>query len=224
MKWLQFSELHCVVPSNADSSDRISIEIGPKKLNLGKFTYDDKRDLSRFGKISFVSETSIKLFDNPILGKKKILGEFVAKEKEKSVLAGELFFKNNGEYRLGYTIEFKNAKAYLKMVQLNCLRTASTFSQDKIYFVFNKRKLDTKFIVQQSKNYSLTKYPSFAFGNNLEISLFTSELLRSDKLIGRFNLKLEVESKGQNEIVFDRGTCLYNLIVEVFDFQVKIIN
>lgn len=221
MKWLQLSELHCVVPNNTESYDRISIEIGPKKLNLGKFSYDDKSDLSKYGKISFVSETSIKLFDSPLLGKKKLLGEFVAKEKEKSVLAGELFFKNHGEYRLGYTIEFTNGKAHFKMVQLNCIRTAGALSQDKVYFMFNKRKLDTKFIVQQSKNYSLLKYPSFAFGNKLEISLFTSELLRSDKLIGRFNLKLEVESKGQSEIVFDRDNCLYHLKVEVFDFQVK---
>ncbi len=222
MKWLKLKELHCIVPNNSETKDKVMLQVGNRKLSLGKMTYDQKLDLKKYGKIRFEAETSLKLWDMRVFGKNTLLGKYIAREKEANNIDDELYFRNLGEYRLAYKISFKNGRHNFKLVQLDCLRTASGFSQEKVYFMFNKKKFQTKFVVKQNKHYNLSKYSSINFGEKLEIKLFTSELLKSDKLIGKYILSFQISSRGESEIVFDRDSCLYHLNVEVFDLSVKV--
>jgi hypothetical protein len=222
MKWLKLKDLHCVVPNNTESYDRIILHIGNKKLALGKMTYDQKVDLTKYDKVRFEDQTHLQLWHHPVIGKAIILGEYLAREKENKDLEGELFFKNQGEFRFAYKIEFKNNKPLLKMMQLDCLKTASGFNQDKVYFTFNKKKFEPKLIVKQAKHYNLTKYPAVPFNDKLEINMHTSELLKADKLLGKHILKLKIESKAESEIIFERGNCLYHLTVQVLDLNISV--
>ncbi len=222
MKWIKLKSIYCSVPNNTESYDRVVLNIDNKKqVSIGKMTYDQSFDLSRYAKLPLEAETLLVLHDTTLFGKKTILGEYKAKLKRFSNSSGEIRLKRKGDYILRYRIEIKNTKKYFKLTQIVCEHTVASIGQDKVYLLFNNQKYQSKFILKTGKVYSMDKYPPIYFKDSLEIAFYASELLRSDQLIGKKKLEFEFVSLGEKEIVFDRDSCLYQLKVEVLDLKEK---
>jgi len=223
MKWFKLKSLYCSVPLNDESFDRLTLNINNSgkivKLNIGKLSYDQTKNFKTEKLFPLEDQTDLSLWHKPILGTKKLLGEYKAKINKDKEPEGILHFNNKGDYTIQYKIIFSNKKKYFKLVQIDCNQTVSSLNQDKVYFIFNKKKYKSKFIMKKGKKYSMTKYPAIGFNKQLDIELYSSELLRSDQLIGKKRLRFSFKSIGEKEIVFDRDTCLYHLKIDVMELN-----
>jgi len=223
MKWFKLKSLYCSVPLNDESSDRLTLNInnsGKKvKLNIGKLTYDQTKNFKIERLFPLEDRTDLSLWHKTFFGQKKLLGEFKAKINKDQEPEGILHFSNKGDYTIQYKIIFQNKKKYFKLVQIDCNQTIASLNQDKVYFLFNKKKYKSKFIMKKGKKYSMLKYPTVSFNKQLDIELYSSELLRSDQLIGKKRLRFNLKSIGEKEIVFDRDTCLYHLKIDVMELK-----
>ena len=226
MKWFKLISLYCSVPLNEDSSDRLILNIKNSdknvKLKIGKLSYDQTKIFKTEKLFPLEDQTDLSLWHQPILGTKKLLGEYKAKINKDKEQEGAIHLKEKGDYTIQYKIIFQNKKKYFKLVQIDCNQTVSSLNQDKVYFLFNKKKYKSKFIMKKGKKYSMLKYPTVSFNKQLDIELYSSELLRSDQLIGKKRLRFSFKSIGEKEIIFDRDTCLYHMKIEVMDISCKI--
>ncbi len=220
MKWLKLKSIHCSVPINSESHDRLYLTVNEKEdIFIGKITYDQTIDLSKKKAIPLEKETTIALWDSGLLMKRKLLGEYKARIKKDYDPDGEINFNRKGDYSIRYKVIIKGGKKFFQLTQIICNRTVASLGQDKVYFLFNGKPYQSKFILKQNKMYGMQKYPPVAFEKELEMALYTSELLRADQLIGKKKFRFSWQSLGEKEIVFDRDTCLYQLKVEIMQLQ-----